>query len=101
MAGLLKYLKCTQKKDKLNTGTLPDPDGSLSRDILSSSIWDHKYRHAPSATGSIKQKEITRSIYFASTSTKVFIGKRAAENGMTAMLHYYSKAFPELALKRT
>ena len=34
MAGLLKYFKRAQEKDS----TLPDPDGSLSRDIPSSSI---------------------------------------------------------------
>ena len=36
MEGLLIYFKHTQKKDKLDTGTLPDPDGQLSRDIPSS-----------------------------------------------------------------
>ena len=38
MAELLRYFKHTQKKDNLDTGTLPDPDGLLSRDILCSSI---------------------------------------------------------------
>ena len=36
MAGLLKYFKHTQKKDMLDTNTLPHPDGLLSRDIPSS-----------------------------------------------------------------
>ena len=37
-AELPKYFKCTQKKDKLYTGTLPDLDSPTSRDIASSSI---------------------------------------------------------------
>ena len=62
--------------------------------------WDHKYPHAPSATGSIKWKEITRAVYFTNTSTKVFCRKKAAESGVTATLRYYSKTFPDLALKK-
>ena len=42
-----------------------------------------------------------RAIYFANTSTEVFYWKRAAENGVTATLRYYSKTFPGLALKET
>ena len=61
MAGLIKCFKHIQKKDKLDTSTLPDTDGPLSRDISSSSIGPC----APSATGNIKRKEITRAIYFA------------------------------------
>ena len=43
MAGLLKYFKREVKRhydktDGLDTGTLPDPDGPLSRDIPSSTI---------------------------------------------------------------
>ena len=33
-------------------------------------------------------------LYFANTSIKVSIGKRAAENAVTAMLCYYSKTLP-------
>ena len=58
------------------------------------SYWNHKYVHMPSATGSIKRKEITRAIYFANTSKKLFHSKRVAENGITTMLHYYSTTFP-------
>ena len=38
MAGLLKYFKCRCDMQKKDAGTLPDPDGPLSRDIPSSSI---------------------------------------------------------------
>ena len=38
MAELLKYFKHTQKKNKLDTDTLPDSGGPLSRDIPSYSI---------------------------------------------------------------
>ena len=32
--GLLNYFKCTQKKDKLDTSTLPDPGGPLAEIFL-------------------------------------------------------------------
>ena len=38
MAGLLKYFKRRCDMQKKDAGTLPDPDGPLSRDIPSSSI---------------------------------------------------------------
>ena len=38
MAGLLKYFKRRCDMQKKDAGTLPDPDGLLSRDIPSSSI---------------------------------------------------------------
>ena len=51
MAGLLKYFKCTQKKDKLDNGTLPDPHGPR-QGYSFLFYWDHKYPHVPSTTGS-------------------------------------------------
>ena len=39
-------------------------------------------------------------MYFANTSMKVFYWKRAAENGVTAMLYYYSETFPGIAWLR-
>ena len=61
MAGLLKYLKRTQKKDKLDTGTLPDPDGSLIKQGHSFPFyWDHKYPSVPSAIGSMIQASSER-----------------------------------------
>ena len=38
LAGLLKYFKRRCDMQKKDAGTLPDPDGPLSRDIPSSSI---------------------------------------------------------------
>ena len=52
-------------------------------------------------TESIKQKEITRAIYFTNASIKVFYWKKATKNRVTATLHYYSKTFPDLVLKET
>lgn len=76
MAGLLKYLKRTQKKDNLDTGTLPDPEGSLIKQGHSFPFyWEHKYPSAPSAIGSIKQKEMMRAIYFDNTSTSFLLEK--------------------------
>ena len=56
MAGFLGVAKLFQvrtEKDKLDTSTLPDPDGPLSRDISCSSIGITNPRHF-SAAGSIK-----------------------------------------------
>ena len=76
MAGLLKYLKCTQKKDKLDIGTLPDPDGSLIKQGHSFPFyWDHKYPSVPSVIGSIKRKEMMRAIYFDNTSKSFLLEK--------------------------
>ena len=71
---MIKYYKHTDEKDKLDTGTLPD--GPLSRDDIPSSSINIGITNTrvPSATESIKRKEITRVIYFAYTSTKIFIG---------------------------
>ena len=99
--GLLKCFKRTQKKDKLDTITLPDSVGPLSRNIpFSSIVITNQHPCASTATGSNKEKEVTRAMYFANTSMKVFHWKRTVENGVTAMLHYYSKTFPGIAWLR-
>ena len=99
MAGLLKYFKCTQKKDKLDTRTLPDPDGPLSRDIPSSpsGITNTRIRQVQQEASS---KRRSRGPYISLAPAQKFSnGKRAAENGITTTLHYYSKTSPDLALK--
>ena len=92
-------LQAHRKKDKLDTITLPDSVGPLSRNIIpfSSIVIINQHPRAPSATGSNKQKEVTRVMCFANTSMKVFYWKRAEENGVTAMLYYYFKTFPGIA----
>ena len=71
-----------QKKD---AGTLPDPDGPLSRDIPSSSIGI-----ANTHVCQVQQKASSdrlRGSYISLTPAQKFsIGKRAAENGVTATL---------------
>ena len=43
-----------------------------------------------------------RGPYLILTPAQRFkVGKRAAEHGVTATLHYYSSRFPELSLKET
>ena len=98
--GLLNYFKHTQKKDRLDTNTLLDPDGPLSRDISSSSIRiTNPHVCQVSATGRIKWKEILRAIYFINTSTKVFYWKKSSKKccNYCTMLCYYSKTFLGMA----
>ena len=55
MAELVKYFKRTQKKNKLDTDTLPDPGGPLAGIFLPILLRSHIPTCArPSATGSIK-----------------------------------------------
>ena len=102
MAGLLKYFKCRcDKGDKLNTGILPDPEGPLSRDIPSSSIGITDTRMCQ-VQQEASSERTSRGPYISLTPERKFsVGKRAAENGVTATLHYYSKSFPNVALKET
>ena len=83
MAGLLKYFKHTQKKDKLDTGTLPDPDGPLSRDIPSSSFGITNTRVRQEASSKRRSQEPYISL---TPAQKFSVGKRAAENNVTTML---------------
>ena len=63
MPGLLKYFTCTQKKDKLDTSALSDPDGPLSRDIAFCAVGiTNTHVYQVDVTGSIKRKEVTRGI---------------------------------------
>ena len=95
MAGLLKYFRC-ESKQKLPV--LPDPKGSLSEKVPSSSI---------ELTNDIVHDIIDKKTmpcgkrveYLSLTPAQKFsIGKRAAENGVTATIRYYAKAFPDLPL---
>ena len=100
MAGLLKYFKRCYDMQKKDAGTLPDPDGSLCRDIPSSSIGI-----ANTHVHQVQQKSSSnrlRGPYISLTPAQMFsVGKRAAENGVTVTLRYCSKTFPDLALKET
>ena len=75
---MLKYFKRTRKKDKLDTGILPDLAGLLRSDIF---YWYHK--SVPVCVSSAKGKGDHEG--------------RAAENSVTAKLRYYSKTFPGVA----
>ena len=98
MAGLLKYFKRRCDMQKKDAGTLPDPDGPLSKDIPSSSIGI-----ANTHVLQVQQKASSdrlRGPYISLTpAQKLSIGKKAAENGVTVTLSSYSKTFPDLALK--
>ena len=95
MAGLLKYFKRTQKKDS----TLPDPDGPLSRDIPFSSIRITNTRVRQVQQEASSERRSRGPYILLTTAQKFSVGTKAAENGVTATLRYYSKTFPDLALK--
>ena len=89
MAGLLNKCSCdAQKMEKLD-----DSDGPLSMQISSSSIGItdtcvHQVQQE------ISSKKRSQGPYILLTPAHKFsIGERAAENGVTATLHYYSKTF--------
>ena len=99
MAGLLKYF-CREPKQKLPV--LPDLKGSLSEKVPSSSI-----ELTNNIIYNILNKKTTPcgglcGEYLSLTSAQKFsIGKCAAENGVTAMVRYYAKAFPDLPLSNS
>ena len=92
MAGLLKYFNLHRRKTVLF-------QIQMARDIPSSSIGiTNTCVHQVQQEASSERR--SRGPYISLTPAQKFsVGKRAAENGVTAMLHYYSKTFPDLALK--
>ena len=105
MAGLLKYFKrerhCdTPKKEaEIRTYILPDPNGPLSKDVSSSSI-EITNAHVQQVQQKVSSKKSARGPYLSLTPAQRFsIGKRAAKNGVTATLRYYSRTFPDLSPK--
>ena len=93
MAGLLKYFHHTQGKDKLDTGTLPDPDGPLSKDVSSSSTEITNTCVRQVQQEALSKRKPPGPYILVTPAQKLSIGKRAAENSITAMLRYYSKTF--------
>ena len=73
MTRLLKYFKHLQKKDSVDTSTLPDPDGPLNRDVPSSSIG------------------------ITNTHMHQMQQKVSSERRSRGPLHYYSKIYPGIA----
>ena len=95
MAGLLKYFR---RESKQKLPVLPDLKGSLSEKVPSSSI---------ELTNNIVHDILDKKTmscgkhgeYLSITPAQKFsIGKRAAENEVTATIRYYAKAFPDLPL---
>ena len=80
---LYSYFKASDTK-------LPDPRGTLSKDVPSTAI--------AAANGEVKvelQRGKTRGPYTKFTpEQKAEIGKRAAEHGVVATVRYYEKRFP-------
>ena len=101
MAGLLKYFRREVEQKTVESKVLPDPNGSLSEKIPSSTI-----ALANNMVQEILDEKATprgkRGEYLHLTPAQKFsIGRRAAENGVTATIRYYAKAFPNLPLKET
>ena len=102
MVGLLKYFRPKQhhedNDDEVKPKALPGPNGDLSKVVPSSSI---------GVTNAVVRQALEKECgpcgpYISVTPVqKNAIGQRAAENGVTAMLHYYAKRFPDLQLKET
>ena len=89
MAGLLKYF---HREPKQKLPVLPDPKGSLSEKVPSSSI-----ELTNNIIHNILDKTMPcggkRGEYLSLTSAQKFsIGKRAAENGVTATVRHYAQS---------
>ena len=91
---ILKYFHLSvEETDK----KLPDPHGSLCKEVPSSSIEKANASVAPIIE---RQESGKRGPYLILTPAQRYgIGRRAAEHGVTATLRYYSRQFPELPLK--
>ena len=105
MAGLLKYFKrerhCDMQKKEANIRTyiLPDQNGPLNKDVSSSSI-ENTNAHVQQVQRKALSEKSARGPYLSLTPAQRFsIGKRAAENGVTATLCYYSRTSPDLSPK--
>ena len=94
---ILKYFR--RDVDGSATNKLPDPHGSLSKEVPSSAI----ERANTSVMPIIEHLESgKRGKYLILTPAQRYeIGRRAAEHGVTATLRYYLRRFAELKLKET
>ena len=98
MAGLFKYFHHESQQKK----AFPDPNESLSQKVPSSSIALTNDIVDGILAEKTTQPHDKRGEYLSLTPAQKFsIGKRAAENRVTAMISYYAKAFPDLCLKET
>ena len=98
MAGLFKYFRRESQQKK----AFPDPNWSLSQKVPSSSIALTNDIVDGILTEKTTQPRGKRREYLSLTPAQKFsIGKHAVENGVTATIRYYAKAFPDLPLKET
>ena len=87
---ILNYFKPLPQDD-----TLPDPDGALSIKVPSQAIAAANRKVSEAIEGAK-----SRGPYITLTpAQRLTVGKRAAEHGTTAAIRFFSKKYPELALK--
>ena len=90
----------TEEKDPLKGKELTNPSGPLSKAIPSSSI----VRCNTEVTMVPKQAKwsVTPNCYMKLTPTQKYkIGKKGAEMGVTAVIHYYKQNFPDVLMEPT
>ena len=95
---LIRYFKPIAKKEDQDHG-LPEPRGTLSRIIPSSSIAsaNMKVRATMAELKSSPSSSQRRGTYTKyTTEQKAQIGKRAAEEGVVSTIRYYAKKYPNL-----
>ena len=91
MADILEYFK--------SATDLPDPEGPLKKHLSPQTIRKVNEKVKPEIE---KLKRGKRGPYVKLTpAQKATIGKRAAENGVTATLRHFSKSYEDLDLKET
>ena len=96
---LFKYFKRTD--DKAHS-ILPDPQGSLSSIVPSLRIEAVNTMVKPVIEEQIDGNWSSRGKYeMFSPDEKAKIGKRAAEHGVLATIHHFSKIYPDRVLKES
>ena len=98
---ILNYFKRFPKESSGNSSEenlqLPDPRGPLCASVPSSAI-----EAANGQVAEVLTAPATRGPYFKLTPAQRYeVGKRAAENGIAALIRYFEKKYPDLRLKET
>jgi len=94
---ILKYVRPLKQKSDL-----PDPVGPLSEKVPSSAISAASKKFIKALDDAQESKKRSRGPYLSLTPAQKYeVGKRAAEHGVTASMHYFAKKYPDLNLKES
>ena len=98
MLGILRYFHLVKEPSSSEVAGLPDPNGSLSKVIPSSTIAAANEKVC--AIGKTEAASKTPYLHLKAAQ-KYQVGKRAAEFGTTNTIRYYARRFLGIPLKET